>query len=346
MTAGTGYIQFPDGTQQFTASTTSPNLLNTNNTWTGTNTFNNTITAGADKNIVMTAGTGYIQFPNSTQQTTAYIPVSPALTTGAYAYPSSVSVNGAGQITAITAGTTPATPTSITNFYQVPTQFNTPLIITPPTNCVKFDCRVIGTGGLAGSNWQYQGGGLGDRWYLGGAGGGGGVSTLTNIGLPKQGTITGTNGAPVFYVYNANGGPGGYTALFYYPQGASGSGEIYLAYAGNGQNGTDATGFGSGVGGTGNTLSYVNYLWGTFSSFFGDTGQNGQDTLGLQISQVGGGNFYGGVAGYPTYPFGANGSPNTNGQGQGYSAYTIGNNSPIPASPINYGGVFFTWYII
>ena len=256
-----------------------------------------------------------------------------------------MSVNTAGQITAITAGTTPATPTSITNFYQVPTQFNTPLIITPPTNCVKFDCRVIGTGGLAGSNWQYQGGGLGDRWYLGGAGGGGGVSSLTNIGLPKQGTITGTNGVPVFYVYNANGGSGGYTALFYYPQGASGSGEIYLAYAGNGQNGTDATGFGVGAGGTGNTLSYVNYLWGIFSSFFGDTGQNGQDTLGLQISQVGGGNFYGGVAGYPTYPGGANGSPNTNGQGQGYSAYTIGNNSPIPASPINYGGVFFTWYI-
>lgn len=40
-TALTNYIEFPDTTKQYTASVSTPNLLPLNNTWTGTNYFNN-----------------------------------------------------------------------------------------------------------------------------------------------------------------------------------------------------------------------------------------------------------------------------------------------------------------
>ena len=50
-TALTNYLQFPDGTQQFTASLAPSSLLSSNNIWTGTNEFQNT--TAMDKPLTM-----------------------------------------------------------------------------------------------------------------------------------------------------------------------------------------------------------------------------------------------------------------------------------------------------
>jgi hypothetical protein len=104
----TNYIEFPDGSKQYVASTGGSAILPTNNTWTGTNTFNNTITAGIDDNIVMSAGTGYIQFPDGKQQTSAFTGFQPA---GSTSYTNTnLTLDTNGKITAISNGSSGATP--------------------------------------------------------------------------------------------------------------------------------------------------------------------------------------------------------------------------------------------
>jgi hypothetical protein len=45
--AGTNYIEYPDGSKQYTASVAPSSLLASNNTWTGTNTFSNNVDIGS-----------------------------------------------------------------------------------------------------------------------------------------------------------------------------------------------------------------------------------------------------------------------------------------------------------
>ncbi len=87
------------------ATTQASNILTTNNTWTGTNIFNNTATfSGAINLNSPVIQTGTITFPDTTTQSTAY----KSLTTGSYTN-TNIVVDANGAISSIANGTVPST---------------------------------------------------------------------------------------------------------------------------------------------------------------------------------------------------------------------------------------------
>lgn len=210
--------------------------------------------------------------------------------------------------------------------------------ITIPSNCVKFDIKVIGTGGLAGpTNANPPSGGQPEYTLSAyGTGGGAGVAIKNGIIIPSQG-----NRYSNTLTYN-NKGTGGGTLT---------GTEVIL----NGVSLCEVYGGGDGSvssAGLGNTIApVVNTTWGNdWVSFNGEDGQLGP-TITLFTppygGQIGGGNFNGGVIGNPQATSSNTAQLNQAGQGQTYSALS-GPTYGFPAfsaSPINYGGCIITWYI-
>lgn len=150
--ANTNYIQFPDGTKQYTAPL-GTNLLTSNNTWTGTQYFNNTtpMTTSATQPASTDAST---KIP-----TTAW--VQSAITTGSSPILSSVGINP--QIQTAVVGTWNALNTT--------------------AGTTKVDIWTIGGGGMSGTDYTPSPPGWGPA--IGGCGGGGGL--VCNKGLSLGG---------------------------------------------------------------------------------------------------------------------------------------------------------------
>jgi hypothetical protein len=186
--------------------------------------------------------------------------------------------------------------------YQSPSSV---LQFSPPAGTIKFDVTIVGTGGLAST----------------GLASGGGAQVVTILGVlvpPYYGSYpvpTITLGTGAGMVTNL-GKTGTYVAL------ANSFGGLGSALDGINAVGSTAGGATSGIGD-------LNSQYGTFSIYQGGAG-------GVGANVVGGGNQYGGIAGFPDP---AVVSPSTGlnqyGQGQGSAA----------GSPINYGGAIFTWYL-
>ena len=179
------------------------------------------------------------------------------------------------------------------------------LQFSPPAGIIKFDVTIVGTGGLASTGLA--------------SGGGAQVVTILGVKIPPYygntlvPTITIGTGAAM--VTNPSK-TATYVAL------ASVFGPFGSALDGNNAVGSTAGGATSGTGD-------LNNNFGTFLINQGDAG-------GVGANVIGGGNTYGGIAGFPD-PDVVSPSTGLNqyGQGQGSAA----------GSPINYGGAIFTWYL-
>ena len=105
---GSIYFQYPSyysALQTSFATTQAADITVTNNTWTGTNTFNNT----TNLNTTIIQGTGTIQFPDTSIQSTAY----KSLPSGIYTN-SNITVDANGGISAISTGVGGNTLTTVT----------------------------------------------------------------------------------------------------------------------------------------------------------------------------------------------------------------------------------------
>lgn len=174
----------------------------------------------------------------------------------------------------------------------------------PPAGIIKFDVTIVGTGGLASTGLA--------------SGGGAQVVTILGVLVPPY---YGSYPVPTITIGT---GAGMVTNL-----GKTGT-VVGLANAivfGSALDGNNAVG--STAGGATSGIGDLNSQYGTFSIYQGDAG-------GVGANVIGGGNVYGGIAGFPDP---AVVSPSTGlnqyGQGQGSAA----------GSPINYGGAIFTWYL-
>jgi hypothetical protein len=205
-------------------------------------------------------------------------------------------------------------------------------VINIPSSCVKFDIRVIGTGGLAGPlNAQVPDGTHVDYWLrMGGTGGGGSIAYKEGILIPKQDTYY-TN---TITLSTSNVSGTGYTEVLL--NGTS------LAKVYNGNAGTITSG-GAGT----SVIPVTDISWGNWVFWNGEPGQGPTESYtSPNAGQVGGGNIKGGIIGYPYINTSQPGF-NQYGQGQQHSAlsgpaYIF---SVYTASQINYGGVIITWYI-
>lgn len=105
---GSIYFQYPSyysALQTSFATTQAADITVTNNTWTGTNTFNNT----TNLNTTIIQGSGTIQFPDTSVQSTAF----KAITSGIYTN-SNITVDAQGAISAISNGVGGNTLTTVT----------------------------------------------------------------------------------------------------------------------------------------------------------------------------------------------------------------------------------------
>lgn len=309
-----------------TVTSTSPNadcpIVVSNTTGTGLKALqmdtDNSLTYNPSTNILKVPN---ITFTNSTNQLSAYTGWTTAST---YPY-ASITTDINGKITNITSGTAP-TNFSYSQLYAGATVLTN---ITIPTNCIKFDIKVFGTGGLASA------GGIGvpdgthiDYYYrMGGCGGGAGVAYKEGIPMVKN----------VTYFNNTlsyDNSSGTYTEIKF-----NGT-RICTVY--NGNNGTTTTG---GLGCT--QVPITNVGWGSWTYWNGDNGQNASESYSSpNTGQIGGGCLTGGIIGYPTVNS-SSGGLNQAGQGQQYGALS-GPSYGFPvwsASPVNRGGCLITWYI-
>jgi len=319
----------------------------------GVATFNTTL--NAETNIVMggTDGVNYIEFPDTTKQYTAYTGETPLVPdpSGNYTTPSSISINSLGQVISAVSGTTYSLPSpaptagsytnaniSVNSAGQITSVSNgtiasnstttivvqpttsTPVSVPIPTNCIRFDIAVYGSGGLSTPAIYYPAPNPESTAYTiqTGAGGGGGFAKIAGIYQPRQVsqkentlTITMTLGNGNFTLVSYNG--------------------TTLAQVYNGTN-TTATFLAGGAGCS--TAPVVNTTYGSWFSSNGTQGQSGADR-GLATTPLnlqGGQNIAGGAL------------VNTQmGVGQSYASYS----SPLAswsASPIGYGGAVITFY--
>lgn len=196
---------------------------------------------------------------------------------------------------------------------------STPVNVSIPTNCIKFDIAVYGSGGLSTPAIYYPpaNGQLAYTIQCG-AGGGGGFARINGIYQPRQTTqynntltITMTLGNGQFTLVQYNG--------------------VDLARVYNGTT-TTATFLAGGAGCS--TPPYVNSTYGTWTSSNGSNGQAGLDKAQATTptNLQGGQNIGGGAL-----------VNSQMGVGQSYASYS----SPLAswsASPIGYGGAVITFY--
>jgi hypothetical protein len=186
--------------------------------------------------LIFSQSSSYIKFPNSTQQTTAYIPQN--ITAGSYTN-TNLTVNSQGQITAISNGST----------IQVNT-YNSNQTIIPPTNTYMMNIIIFGSGGLAGEAI-----GFGSYYVYGGSGAGGNMIQSTNFSWNSSNNLTLTCGSGIST-----------TVVF---------SSLGSAIVGSGGNGGDGQSSGTASAGQANNTvsSYPNIC--TWTSFYGQNGESG-----------------------------------------------------------------------
>lgn len=197
---------------------------------------------------------------------------------------------------------------------------STPVNVTIPTNCIKFDIAIYGSGGLSSPAIYYPpiGGNLGYTVQCG-AGGGGGFARIDGIYQPRQETQK-VNTLTVTMTL----GNGNFTSVVY--------NGVNLAQVYNGTS-TTATLIAGGLGCT--TVPILSTNYGPWFYSNGSQGQNGAD-IGQSptpINLQGGQNIGGGAL-----------VNSQMGVGQSYASYS----SPLgtwTATPIGYGGAVITFYI-
>jgi hypothetical protein len=168
----------------------------------------------------------------------------------------------------------------------------------PPAGIIKFDVIIVGTGGLA-TTGLYSGGGAQ-------------VVTILGVLIPPY-----YGGSPILSITIGTGATFiSTTKLGTYV----GVGGTLLGSALNGNAGTPG-GATSGTGDLNNNYTFI-------------INQGGVGAVGANV--IGGGNQYGGIAGYP--------DPNVVSPATGLNQYGQGQGSAA-GSPINYGGAIFTWYL-
>jgi hypothetical protein len=241
-------------------------------------------TVQSNKNFLINGVGNYLQFPDGTQQFTAATTTTPLVTT--------IVVN----------------PTN-----------STPVNVTIPTDCIKFDIAIYGSGGLSTPAIYYPPLGGNPAYTVQcGAGGGGGFAKVTGIYQPKQVTQK-VNTLTV----TMTTGNGNFTSIVY--------NGVSLAQVYNGTT-TTATFVAGGAGCT--TPPVLNTNYGPWFSSNGTQGQAGNDigSSTTPLNLQGGQNIGGGAL-----------VNSQMGVGQSYAAYS----SPIAswsATPIGYGGAVITFY--
>ena len=177
------------------------------------------------------------------------------------------------------------------------------LQFSPPAGIIKCDVIIVGTGGLASTGLA--------------SGGGAQVVTILGVKIPpwygNSPILSITIGTGATFISNP-------TKLGTYV----GIGGTILGSALDGNNAVGSTAGGA-TSGTGD----LNNNFGTFLINQGNAG-------GVGANVIGGGNTYGGIAGFPDINVVSPATGlNQYGQGQGSAS----------GSPINYGGAIFTWYL-
>jgi hypothetical protein len=277
-------------------------LLGLNNTWTGTNAFNNAapITSSATQPAANDSST---KIPTTAWVQSAIAAIPP---------PVAVEYTYTQQYTGGLGSTT----------------------ITIPNLVVKFDVKVIGTGGLAGFSFASPPSGGEPEYTLTATGTGGGAGVAY-----KEGIIIARNNAEYTNSMSYNNLGTGQPTTF-----TLNGEEVCRVFSGGDGN--------LGVAGAGcSTPAVVNNNWGSdWVSWNGQAGLTGPFityNAPPDFGQVGGGNKYGGVIGNPVITGASQGAVNVAGSGQLWGALS-GPSYGFPtysASPINYGGVIITWYI-
>ena len=295
----------------------------------GVSTFNgNTIIN--NKTLDIDGVSGQIRYADTTTQVSAYTGAS-ALT-GSYTN-TNMTIDSNGKITALANGSGGGGGGNYTYTQKFNGNYPSGLSITIPSNCVKFDVVLVGTGGTT-VNYTIgvPDGSHPDYYYKAPATGGGPqvVKSSVPLNIPKQGVdktstmLLKTN--TTAYIYSG----GNVTQLLL--------DGFLVVEAGNGNAGST---FDAGTATT--ATPYTNPKYTSWVITQGTVGQaNSESDSSPNTGQLGGGNVYGGIAGNIS-----GGNQNTFGQGQLYGALSGPSYGvPIyPASPINYGGAYITWYI-
>jgi len=214
-TAGVNFLEFPDGTQQFTA-TGGGSILTSNNVFTGTNEFQNTLTGTTNVIMSGTAGTNFLEFPDGTKQFTASAGGNPTnILSSNNTWTGNQNWNG---VNSLTTGATTLAPADGDNGTAVPTtawvntaikdalsniqpstnnsvnQIFTGAVISTtysiPADADNFSIGLLGVGGYAGASATSvpisPGNTTDFTLYSGGQGGGSignQISTLSNTGV-------------------------------------------------------------------------------------------------------------------------------------------------------------------
>ena len=241
-------------------------------------------TVQSNKNFLINGTGNYLQFPDGSQQFTAATTTTPLVTT--------IVVN----------------PNN-----------TTPVNVSIPTDCIKFDIGIYGSGGLSTPAIYYPPVGGNPAYTVQcGAGGGGGFAKIDGIYQPRQ--VTQKVNTLTITVTTGNGN---FTSVVY--------NGVSLAQVYNGTT-TTATFAAGGLGCT--TPPVLNTTYGSWFSSNGSQGQAGADigSSTTPLNLQGGQNIGGGAL-----------VNSQMGVGQSYAAYS----SPIAswgATPIGYGGAVITFY--
>ena len=223
---GSIFFQYPSyysSLQTSYATTQAADLTTTNNTWTGTNTFTNT----TNLNTTIIQGTGTIQFPDASIQSTAF----KSLTSGVYTN-SNITVDADGAISAISTGVGGANATTIdlTNILTGPA-YNVILSTTSSgsgasllTGSLNYDqdANMLNTNTTSSTN--LKGGSAGLIPYQSG------VDTTAFLAVGTVGQILKSNGtSPPIWASNLPGNAGSSTTVAL--TGDDGSGDWFIPYS-------------------------------------------------------------------------------------------------------------------
>ena len=139
------------------------------------------LTAGQD--IIMTNPGSYIQFPDTTQQTTGFIPIVPPIPVGSYTN-ANITVNSFGQITSAASGSGGGGIISQILLDPTAAGIGTPYPVVIPANTTRVNIIACSGGGLQGTNFFD-----GTTMYAGGSGSAGSMATVNlSMGLFNAGS--------------------------------------------------------------------------------------------------------------------------------------------------------------
>lgn len=223
---GSIYFQYPSyysALQTSFATTQAADITVTNNTWTGTNTFNNT----TNLNTTIIQGAGTIQFPDLSIQSTAY----KSLTSGIYTN-SNITVDANGAISAISTGvgganaeTIDLTLTASGTGYNIPYSTTTGLASTLRSGGLVYNRDTNTLAVNATNSTNLKGGSAGLIPYQSG------VDTTAFIPVGTAGKVLQSNGAAIPTWTTDIGGNAGSATTIALTAGDDSAGDWFIPYS-------------------------------------------------------------------------------------------------------------------